>query len=131
MSGKTKSSVAWAEAEIVKHMAIVEDLRAYIRVEQMKTGAADSLAPKPPAPPPSPFVAQLKTAHGHKKRTMLQAIADSPDGLSTQQVIAACTAAGLPDVKVENVSPQLSAYRKAELLRLNSGVWHIMNAGRL
>lgn len=123
MSGSPTITIEWVRAEKAKLKAAMADLEATERVLlQHQAGVA------PPAPAPQENT--LPEGYGAKKRILLRVIADArPNGLTTQGVITAATKAGLADLKTENVSPQLSAYKSDGLLELRDGLWHLTLAG--
>ena len=118
MSNEPTITLDWVRREKTKHKAALADLEATERV--LLAAPAGMPATKPP----------LKLeGHGAKKRTLLTVIADST-GLNTADVIKAGAAAGLKDLKTDNVSPPLSAAKSDGLLSLEDSLWRITAKGR-
>jgi hypothetical protein len=116
-------TLEWIRQEKAKHKAALADLDA---VERVLIAQAKE-APETPAKVPLKAVLE---GYGAKKRILLGVIADAkPNGLTTQGVISAATKVGLENLKTENVSPQLSAYKSGQLLELRDGLWHITIQG--
>jgi hypothetical protein len=117
-------TLEWVRQEKTKHKAALADLDA---VERVLIAQAKN-APPEPLVKATPRV--VLEGYGAKKRVLLGVIADAkPNGLTTQGVIAAATKVGLENLKTENVSPQLSAYKTDLLLDLRDGLWHITIQG--
>lgn len=124
------------KAGIREHEAALADLEATERVlmkaavsaaERRDANAPDIL------PTPLPLLANGSAGAVEKpgiKRTLLQVIANSPTGLTTQAAIAAAAKHGLEGLWTGNVSPKLSDAGKKRLLRLDHGTWLITEKGR-
>jgi hypothetical protein len=124
MSNAPILTLEWVLQEKAKHKKALADLDAAERLLHQQAEGQ----PKPPTPAGKGNGDDKN--YGTKKRALLLAIGNSPTGLTTQGVITAGTAAGLKGLKAENTSPQLSAYKKAELLALENGLWKITQKGR-
>jgi len=132
--------IAWAESEILKHHKAIADLEAYRRVLLAKQGidacsegasvnaytniSSDELQPSPLERAAASAV--LRT----KKWVILNAIASSQSGLTSQQVVMACKAQGWNDARPGNTYPQLSTFRSQGLLFQAAGLWRITADGQ-
>lgn len=117
-------TLEWVRKEKARHNAALADLEAAERL--LLSAQAEATMPQGTISTPRP----MPTGYGAKKRVLLQIVADAPNGIATQGVVAKATAAGLQNLKPGNVSPQLSGYKKQRLLDLRHGLWVITNAGR-
>ena len=125
MSTMRPNTLEWIRQQQAFHRAALADLEA---TERILIVAAETSVPSVHSQPKDGVKAPR--SYGAKKRAILMAIDASPQGLTTQGVIAACTSSGLEGLKTENTSPKLSAYKGEGLLELDNGLWRITPKGR-
>jgi hypothetical protein len=127
----TPVTLEWIEEQEAFHKAKLDGLaklkEAYLGVFAAASAVARPIPPASswgtPVPAPVPSV-------GTKKATILRAIAGSPNGLVTQEIVSACINAGFSDTNQSNTSPQLSLYKSRGEIELEDGRWKITGKGR-
>lgn len=127
MNDNPTINLAWVKAQKANLLKQLQDLEATERV--LRGVPADSQPQLPLQPQPVVAVSVPASTYGSKKQALLEIVAMAPTGATTPSVISEGRKLGY-DWKTENVSPQLSTFRKNELLELKDGQWFIAPKGR-
>lgn len=133
-------TIDWVRQQLKVHRSKIADLEAMERVMLDAVSPQQTIANTPwPAPlnqmvgpsvAPKSLLETIAGQYGHKKISILSALAGFEEGLSTSEIVDHLTKRGIEGMTVANTSPQLSGFGKNNLVSQNNGKWRITNAGR-